>query len=245
MAELPPIRREVFVTATPALAFRVFTDDIGNWWPVVGHSVHGAGSTVGFVDGQLLERHEGQPDQSWGTVTEWDPPAQLAFSWHPGRDAQRAAHVTVTFRALGEGTLVHLEHADWENYPDPQAAREEYRNGWPSVLDGYAQAVGTDDDATWVALQHVPGPAAQDVEHLFDDSRFLLHAQFLGRMDDHGYLVAAGPFTDAPGHGMTVLRLPGPDRFDEAARLAHEDDRSVADGFLAVDVRPWQVMVHE
>ena len=43
---------------------------------------------------------------------------------------------------------------------------------------------------------------------------------------------------------MTVLRLPGPDRFDEATRLATEDDASVARGFFSVEVRPWSVVLH-
>jgi hypothetical protein len=47
----------------------------------------------------------------------------------------------------------------------------------------------------------------------------------------------------APGEGMTILRLPGPGRLAEAARLATEDDASVAGGFFAVTVRPWQVMM--
>jgi hypothetical protein len=42
---------------------------------------------------------------------------------------------------------------------------------------------------------------------------------------------------------MTILRLPGPGRLAEATRLATEDDVSVATGFLAVTVRPWQVMM--
>jgi uncharacterized protein YciI len=58
-----------------------------------------------------------------------------------------------------------------------------------------------------------------------------------------GFLVAAGPLTDADGEGMTVLRLPGADQLGEATRLATEDDASVAAGFLAVAIRPWQVVL--
>ena len=42
---------------------------------------------------------------------------------------------------------------------------------------------------------------------------------------------------------MTILRLPGDGRLGTATRLATEDDASVAGGFLAVTVRPWQVMM--
>jgi hypothetical protein len=54
-------------------------------------------------------------------------------------------------------------------------------------------------------------------------------------------LVDADP--DAAGEGMTILRLPGPGRLADATWLATEDDASVAGGFLAVTVRPWQVMM--
>jgi uncharacterized protein YciI len=62
-------------------------------------------------------------------------------------------------------------------------------------------------------------------------------------MHEAGYLVAAGPLTDAAGEGMTILRLSGPGGLAEARRLATEEDASVAGGFLAVTVRPWQVMM--
>jgi uncharacterized protein YciI len=78
---------------------------------------------------------------------------------------------------------------------------------------------------------------------LFEDPRFGQHVAFLNRMREDGYLVLAGPLGDAAGEGMTILRLPGPGRLGEATRLATEDDASVAGGFLAVTVRPWQVMM--
>ena len=96
---------------------------------------------------------------------------------------------------------------------------------------------------TWVALMHRPGPAAPQDGSLAGDPRFGQHFAFLTRMREAGYLVAAGPLTDEDGAGMTILRLPGADRLDEARRLATEEDSSVAGGFFAVVVRPWQVML--
>ena len=96
---------------------------------------------------------------------------------------------------------------------------------------------------TWVALVHTPTDPAVAGE-VVARPEFAEHLAFLRRMADAGYLVAAGSFTDRPGQGMTVLRLPGEDRLDEATRLATEDDRSVAGGFFAVEVRPWRVVIH-
>ena len=98
-----------------------------------------------------------------------------------------------------------------------------------------------DGEDTWVALLHRPGPAAPAGAALFADPRFAEHAAFLTRMRDAGYLVAAGPLTDVPGEGMTILRLPGAGQLGRATDLATKDDSSVAGGFLTVAVRPWQV----
>jgi uncharacterized protein YciI len=94
-----------------------------------------------------------------------------------------------------------------------------------------------------VALFHEPGPAAPTDGTIFDDPRFARHVEFLGRMREAGYLVAAGPLPDAPGAGLTVLRLPGAGQAEKARKLATEDDQSVAGGLLAVTVRPWQVLL--
>ena len=105
--------------------------------------------------------------------------------------------------------------------------------------DGSGPAV---DGETWVALLHRPGPAAPQGAALFGDPRFAEHVAFLTRMREAGYLVAAGPLTDVPGEGMTILRLPGAGQLDRATELATKDDSSVAGGFFTVTVRPWQVM---
>ena len=80
-------------------------------------------------------------DAVWGTVTRWDPPDSVAFTWHPGRTADAASQVSVAFEAADGKTLVRLEHTGWEIFADPVAAREKYGHGWPAVLDGFAALV--------------------------------------------------------------------------------------------------------
>jgi uncharacterized protein YciI len=283
----PPIHREVLVDADPVTAFEVFTTDISRWWPVADLSVFGARSTVTFDDTAIVETSEAGQRSVWGSVTRWDPPLAVAFSWHPGRDPERASQVEVSFTPAGRQTLVALSHAGWEVYDDPATARTEYGSGWPTVLARFASAVtaaageGTDgqtpagqspggqspdgrtpegqapgeatpgegpagDEApaeTWVALLHRPGPAAPTDGSLFEDPRLAEHLDFLARMHAAGYLVAAGPLDDEFGAGLTVLRLPGAGRLEEAIRLATREDASVVGEFLTVTVRPWQVML--
>jgi uncharacterized protein YciI len=246
VSAVPPIRREILVDTDPATAFEVFTDRLGQWWPLAELSVYGADATVEFTDGQIIERSADGQATVWGTVTRWEPPDAVGFSWHPGQPAESASHVEVTFAAAAGQTRVRLEHSGWEAFTDPAVARAEYDHGWPMVLDryrDYAADHGEQGD-TWVALLHRPGPAAPATGTLFEDPRFAEHIAFLNRMREAGYLVAAGPLPDTVGEGMTILRLPGPGQLSLAMRLATEDDTSVSAGFLAVTVRPWHVVMH-
>jgi uncharacterized protein YciI/uncharacterized protein YndB with AHSA1/START domain len=138
---LPPIHREILVDAPPGVAFALFTSKIGDWWPLDGLSVFGPGATVAFEDGALAERSPDGQVAEWGQVTRWLPPGEFSMTWHPGRDTLAASQVTVTFRAAGDQTLVVLEHAGWDVFADPAAARAEYEHGWPEVLRLYQAAV--------------------------------------------------------------------------------------------------------
>ena len=145
---VPPLRREVLVDADRDLAFRVFTDRIGAWWPLGDHSVHGEGGSVTFVDpgvgARIVESKPDAEDAVWGTVTRWEPPGLVAFTWHPGTSDAAASRVTVTFEETDGKTLVTLEHAGWEVFGDLAAqAREEYDHGWPVVLGRFVEAAAT------------------------------------------------------------------------------------------------------
>ena len=83
----------------------------------------------------------------WGTVLTWEPPSRVAFSWHPGGNAETAQTVEVTFTRRGTSTEVTLAHGGWERLGEEAAlARDGYNNGWESVFSGayrdYVEARG-------------------------------------------------------------------------------------------------------
>jgi uncharacterized protein YciI len=249
VTELPPLRREIVVETDPDHAFVVFTEHMGRWWPVEGHSLYGAGATVELTDGQIIERSPDGAAAIWGTITRWEPGQAVGFTWHPGRSADQPSQVEVSFSAIGARTRVVLEHSGWEVFGNPSGVRAEYEKGWPVVLDRYRDDAGQrpgNDEAethTWVALLHTPGPDAPADGNVFEDPRFAEHVAFLHRLQAAGYLVAAGPFGDQLGHGMAVLRLPGGDQLEQAIQLATEDDKSVTGGLFQVTIRRWNVIM--
>jgi uncharacterized protein YndB with AHSA1/START domain len=80
----------------------------------------------------------------WWTITEWEPPDRVAFTWHAGTAEAEATRVEVTFTQDGPGsTAVRLVHSGWEHRPDGASAREGYDSGWEPVIGRFAELAGT------------------------------------------------------------------------------------------------------
>jgi uncharacterized protein YciI len=269
MTEIAPIRRYVSVPVSAESAFALFTSHIGAWWPTHRHSVFGEGSLVAFEGDRLVERSS-DGMSVWAEVVEWDPPRTLRLAWHAGQDATHATDVRVSFSSEDGLTLVTLEHGGWERHEHPAEAAEEYGNGWPTVLAGFADRVASvteadgspdgvaegkgegvgevdvvpaaEKEAQWYALVHTPGPLMEaEGGSLFAHPMFGEHVAFLMRLHERGFLVAAGPVFPERGEGMTVIKVePGHTDID-IVELATLDDLAVVGGLLQVDVRPWDV----
>jgi hypothetical protein len=140
--ELAPLVKKVRVPVGPERAFEVFTAEMSTWWPLATHSVAREKARdvrfEGAVGGRIVEYDADGEVGSWGTVSDWDPPKSVSFTWHPGSDPQQAGLVTVTFTAVDDGTEVELVHTGWERRPDGVRARASYDTGWAYVLAQYA-----------------------------------------------------------------------------------------------------------
>ena len=138
-----PLRKRVVVDAPLEHAFRVFTERTGEWWPVKTHSVHEELAADAIFEARLGGSfYEVWRDgrEEWGTITVWEPPHRLVFTWHPGLQPEETTEVEVRFTAQGGSTLVELEHRGWEARGERAAEiRAGYDSGWPRVLARYAE----------------------------------------------------------------------------------------------------------
>ncbi len=79
---------------------------------------------MAFTEGQIVERSADGEAAVWGSVTRWEPPVAVAFTWHPGQPAERARQIEVTFAAAAAAqTPVRVEHTGWDAFGHPAAAR--------------------------------------------------------------------------------------------------------------------------
>jgi hypothetical protein len=140
-----PIVLTVTVTCPAEVAFRVFTERFGQWWPFHVYSV-GRERTERAVfetgeGGRIYEVIEGGEEATWGRVTVWQPPTRVEIDWQTNPEAPGPTRLTIAFTPEGAGTQVELEHRGWEIYGDRAAlARDEYETGWPSTLGLFVEA---------------------------------------------------------------------------------------------------------
>jgi uncharacterized protein YndB with AHSA1/START domain len=138
------IRKSIRVERSPEISFKVFCEEIGQWWPK-GPSFGGKRLTdmciEGRVGGRFYEQYEDGTEFDIGRVTAYQPPTVVAFTWRaPSWD--EATQVEVRFIAEGTGTRVELEHRGWEKDAKISDARKSYAGGWDLILGHYQSRVG-------------------------------------------------------------------------------------------------------
>ena len=137
-----PITKTLTVPLSPERAFKLFTEEMSDWWPLDSHSLSAQDGEPATAVTMTPEKGgdvtETKPDGStakWGTVTEWQPGRAFGMTWHVGRPETQASHVRVSFDVVADGTLVTLVHDNWQALGDEAVAlRAGYFKGWDMVF---------------------------------------------------------------------------------------------------------------
>ncbi len=117
------------VPAPPAVAFELFTQEIGAWWRP--HSLFqltpDGDGTLRFEPGEggrLVAALGNGREFEVGRITAWQPGERLALTWRQSTFApDQATAVEVRFEAVGDETRVTVEHRGWDTLPQKHAAR--------------------------------------------------------------------------------------------------------------------------
>jgi uncharacterized protein YndB with AHSA1/START domain len=137
------VRKAVRVALSPDDAFKRFTEQISEWWPLPDFSVgQEKSSHVVFgsaVGEQIVEHMTDGSTAIWGTIMEWEPGSRVVFTWHPGREPREETQVAVMFRPSEDGTEVELVHTGWNALgKEARETRNGYDGGWDVVIGRYA-----------------------------------------------------------------------------------------------------------
>jgi uncharacterized protein YndB with AHSA1/START domain len=140
--EVGAVRQSVFVELPADEAFRLFTDGIGEWWPLdEGFSYGGDRAKEIFLEprvgGRFYERIVDGDELQVGTVVACTPPERIVFTWRGHWQAE--TEVEVSFSPRAEGTIVEVEHRGFDRLgADGAAAARRWAGGWPRVVRAFA-----------------------------------------------------------------------------------------------------------
>lgn len=146
------VRKTVSVQAPQAVAWRVFTEKMGAWWPLAYYKIGKTNAVDAVIEprigGRWYERGDDGSMCQWGSVLAWEPHSRLVLSWDINGDWQYdpALKTEIEVRFIPDGsnrTRVELEHRHLDRYG---ARRDEMRRifdtegDWGKLLEAFAGA---------------------------------------------------------------------------------------------------------
>ncbi|MCL1593222.1 MAG: metalloregulator ArsR/SmtB family transcription factor [Actinomycetia bacterium] len=143
---IEPVIKVLELDVSREQAFELFTLRMGDWWPVLTHSIATTNVQDIIVDdhvgGTIREVTNEGVEHEWATISGYNSGERIQFSWYPGATSDQATHVDVRFDATPAGSRVTLVHSGWEiRGDDGQRIRDNYQSGWDLVLDPYVKCV--------------------------------------------------------------------------------------------------------
>jgi uncharacterized protein YndB with AHSA1/START domain len=145
------VRKVVGVEAPQTVAWRVFTEKMGAWWPLATYKIGKANAVDAVIEpragGRWYERGDDGSTCDWGRVLSWEPYSRLVLSWDISADWQPdpdlKTEIEVRFIAEGqERTRVEFEHRRLDRYG---ARRDEMRHifdtegDWGKLVESFAR----------------------------------------------------------------------------------------------------------
>lgn len=146
------VRKSIQVRAPQQVAWRVFTEKMGTWWPLENYKIGLAKAIDAVVEprigGRWYELGEDGTTCQWGSVLAWEPHSRLVLSWDITADWQYDPNLKteIEIKFVPDGndvTRVELEHRRLDRYGE---RRDEMRRifetegDWGRFLDLFARA---------------------------------------------------------------------------------------------------------
>jgi uncharacterized protein YndB with AHSA1/START domain len=149
------VRKVVNVHAPQVVAWRVFTEKMGSWWPLAHYKIGKANAVDAVIEprvgGRWYERGDDGSMCQWGSVLVWEPPSRVVLSWDINADWQYdptlKTEIEVRFIANeGNRTRVELEHRNLDRYGkrrDEMRRIYDTQGDWGRLLEAFAHAAAT------------------------------------------------------------------------------------------------------
>lgn len=150
------VKKSIEVRAVQEIAWRVFTERMGTWWPLAYYKIGKANAVDAVIEphigGRWYERGEDGSVCQWGSVLAWEPHSRLLLTWDINADWQYdpALKTEIEVRFIADAhnhTRVELEHRHLDRYG---VRRDEMRRiydtegDWGKLLEAFARTAEAD-----------------------------------------------------------------------------------------------------
>jgi uncharacterized protein YndB with AHSA1/START domain len=154
------VRKVVTVEAPREVAWQVFTEQMGSWWPLAMYKIGKVNAVDAVIEprvgGRWYERGDDGSSCDWGRVLAWEPQSRLVLTWDITAEWQYdpALRTEIEVRFIAEGkvrTRVELEHRKLDRYGE---RRDEMRTifdktgDWGRLLAAFAQTAAASATAS-------------------------------------------------------------------------------------------------
>ena len=144
------VSKVITVRAPQEVAWRVFTEQMGTWWPLAMYKIGKVNAVDAVIEprvgGRWYERGVDGSICDWGSVLVWETPSRLVLSWDINADWQYdpALKTEIEIRFIPESealTRVELEHRRLNRYGARRAEMREIfdkTGDWSRLLASFA-----------------------------------------------------------------------------------------------------------
>jgi uncharacterized protein YndB with AHSA1/START domain len=138
------VHKSITVARPADVAFKIFVEEIQQWWPLEHYSFLGPDASIVIEPRQGGRFYQTAPDgreYTIGEVLNYEPGERLTYTWNH-QQAKGTTTVDIRFIPEGSSTRVEVAHSGWENLSDETQAAS-YDSGWNGVLAAYAKHAGS------------------------------------------------------------------------------------------------------
>jgi uncharacterized protein YndB with AHSA1/START domain len=130
------VHKSVTLSRPPDVAFKIFVEEMTQWWPLDKYSFLGPDSTLTIeprAGGRFVETSPDGREYLIGEVLRYEPGTGLTFTW-THREGKGVTEIDILFTAEGNGTRIDVAHSGFEKLADPEQMSAGYGAGWDEIL---------------------------------------------------------------------------------------------------------------
>lgn len=133
------VHKTVTVARPPDVTFKLFVEEITQWWPLDKYSFLGPDATLTIephAGGRFIETAPDGSEYVIGEVLRFEPGARVTYTW-THREGKGVTEVDIRFTAEGNGTRIDVAHSGFEKLADGEQLSAGYGAGWDEVLAAF------------------------------------------------------------------------------------------------------------